>query len=219
MAGARIDDARMPQMRAPQLDGAANVQGKLAKHKTGALPATRYSTFLGAPGDTSYDRKMASLNRLKADVPGRDLEIALTPPTVITGITLVRLGNSEREAGRAIASLGKTHKESIHGWSVWSVYKHDCKDCAIQVFIRHGIVEAIRIFDPSLLRPELGVTLGDCLSAVKEKFGEPAFILSESTPATTQNYIYPISQIGFQLARNKQNDVPKIVSMIVFNVK
>lgn len=217
--GIHLDDARTPPP--PQ------VQGKLlAKRPSGpGLPASNYGRFVGTPGDNLYgeklyyDRKIPPLNRLKADVPGRDLDIALTPPTVITGITLVRLGNSEKEAARSIASLGKAHKELIHGWSVWSIQKRDCKDCSIQIFLRHGIVEAIRIFDPTLLRPELGVTLGDCLSAVKEKFGEPAFILSEASGPTTQNYIYPISQVGFQLARSKQNDAPKIVSMIVFNVK
>lgn len=211
--GAGIDDAKAQIAHSP-----SEVKGKLTSKET-RLPATRLGGFVRSPGDSLYGGRMDSLNKLKAEVPGRDLDIALTPPTVITGITLVRLGNSEKEAAKAIASLGKAHKELIHGWSVWSVHKRDCKDCSIQVFIRHGMVEAIRIFDPSLLRPELGVNLGDCLSAVKEKFGEPAFILSESTPPTTQNYIYPISQIGFQFARGKQNDAPKIVSMIVFNVK
>jgi hypothetical protein len=165
-----------------------------------------------------YERRGKLLSARKAPWT-RDLDIALTPPTVITGITLIRLGNSEKEAARSVASLGKTQKELIHGWSVWSIRKHNCSDCAIQVFLKHGIVEAIRIFDPTLLRPELGVTLGDRLSTVKEKFGEPAFILSEPAQLTTQNYIYPISQVGFQLARTRQDEVPKIVSMIVFNVK
>lgn len=149
----------------------------------------------------------------------RDFDLALLPPTVVTGISLVRLGNSEKDAAKAVASLGGMQKASIHGWSVWSVRKRNCTNCAIQIFFRHGTVEAIRIFDSSLLKPELGVALGDCLSTVKEKFGEPAFILSEPTSLTTQNYIYPISQIGFQLARENQEEAPKIISMIVFNVK
>lgn len=149
----------------------------------------------------------------------RDFDLALLPPTVVTGISLVRLGNSEKDAAKAVASLGDMQKASIHGWSVWSVRKRNCTNCAMQIFFRHGTVEAIRIFDSSLLKPELGVALGDCLSTVKEKFGEPAFILSEPTSLTTQNYIYPISQIGFQLARENQEEAPKIISMIVFNVK
>ena len=81
------------------------------------------------------------------------------------------------------------------------------------------MVDAIRIFDSSFLRPDLGVNLGDGIAAVKEKFGEPSFILSDPSAVPTQNYIYPISQIGFQLSRSKEDEPPKIVSMIVFNVK
>jgi len=172
------------------------------------LPASEAGRFATTRFDSS---------RLKSQ--GDDLFTALLPPTVITGVPLVRLGSSEKEVIKCIGALGQLHKQSVHDWSIWSLRKPHCSECAIQVFVRHGVVDAIRIFDRSLLRPDLCVTLGDRLSVVKEKFGEPAFILTDSSTITRQNYIYPISQIGFQLSRVKEDEQPKIVSMIVFNVR
>ena len=47
--------------------------------------------------------------------------IALLPPTVVTGISLVRLGDSQDDLVKAIAKLNnfQLKKESVHGWSVW----------------------------------------------------------------------------------------------------
>ena len=149
----------------------------------------------------------------------QDLEVGLLPPTVITGIPLVKLGDSQREVLKALAPLGRTNKESIASWTVLTFCQSKCHKCSMQVFIRHGMVEALRLFDASLLPCDFGVTIGDSLLVVKEKFGEPTFILSKPATITSQNYIYPISQIGFQLARRKENERPKLLSMMVFSVK
>jgi hypothetical protein len=85
--------------------------------------------------------------------------------------------------------------------------------------MRNGLLDAMRIFDQTLIGPDFGVTLGDSLARVKEKFGEPAFILQEPGPGAGQNYIYPISQVGFQLARPAPGDQPRVVSLLIFNVK
>ena len=77
----------------------------------------------------------------------------------------------------------------------------------------------LRIFDSSLIAPDFGVSLRDNLSCVKEKFGEPAFILQEPIPGAGQNYIYPISQVGFQFARPAPGQQPRVVSVLIFNVK
>ncbi len=92
---------------------------------------------------------------------------------------------------------------------------------ALQLFFRHGLLDAIRIFDPSLIAPDFGVMPGDTLESVKERFGEPAFMLSEPAGGTSsKNYIYPISQVAFQLARPdiESNQSPQVVSVLIFSV-
>lgn len=149
--------------------------------------------------------------------------VALLPPNVITGIPLVRLGSSAMEANRAISSMGSVTKQQIGAWTVWSLNRVRTHEVMMQIYMRHGMVEAMRIFDSSLIAPDFGVNLGDDLPAVKKKFGEPAFILCEPTAqgglSPGQNYVYPISQVGFQLARLNNNPAPQVVSLLIFNVK
>lgn len=168
----------------------------------------------------------------------KDFNIALIPPTVVSGIAAVGLGNSTKEARQSISALGQISKQKLNDWTVWSVYKtktkvnesagmeddtNECREplgsCRLQIFIQAGMVEAIRVFDASLMRGNLGVTLGDDLSLIKGKFGEPAFILAEPNLRVSQNYIYPINQIGFQLERQKNEAVPRIVSILIFNAR
>lgn len=148
----------------------------------------------------------------------RFVEVALLPPSVITGIPLMRLGVSENEATKILASRGIVNKQLIGEWTVWSLLKPHSKETMLQVYLRHGMVEAIRIFDGAFVSPQLGIRFGDTLSAVKQRFGEPRFILSE--PASYgQNYVYPISQVCFQLARIRTDSTPQVVSLLIFNVK
>lgn len=148
----------------------------------------------------------------------RDL-IALLPPNVVTGIPLIRLGISEMQASSALAQLGKMKRQQVNSWNVWTWVKPGEQDAALQLYVRHGLLDAMRIFDRSLIGTDFGVTLGDDLSKVKEKFGEPAFILSEPQPGAGQNYIYPISQVGFQIARPAPDQPPRVVSVLIFHVK
>jgi hypothetical protein len=88
------------------------------------------------------------------------------------------------------------------------------------IYIRHGIVEALRVFDPYYIRPEFGVSFGAGLSEVKKKFGEPAFMIEEpGAVGAGQNYVYPISQVCFQVARKQPNGEPQLVSILIFTVK
>jgi hypothetical protein len=149
----------------------------------------------------------------------REAEIALLPPNVFTGIPVVRLGSSEAQAARALAAVGSTNRQKINGWTVWSISKPASKDPALQVFMRHGQVDALRIFDGSLVGPDFGVRLGDSLAAVKERFGQPAFIIPEPTPGSGQNYVYPISQVAFLMARPAPNEAPVVTGLFLFTVK
>jgi hypothetical protein len=147
-------------------------------------------------------------------------DIALLPPNVVTGIPLVRLGASENQANGALQAIGSMKQLKVNKWTVWSWGRPQSKNgTSLQLYMRNGLLDAMRIFDPSLIGSDFGVNLGDSLSRVKEKFGEPAFILQEPGPGAGQNYVYPISQIGFQLARPAPGEQPRVVSVLIFNVK
>lgn len=172
---------------------------------------------------TEGDAFQSSFDSLQNAAPSnkradRDL-IALLPPNVVTGIPLVRLGSSEQQAASALAQLGTMKVDQVNNWKVWTWSKKGEKSPALQLFVRHGLLDAMRIFDRSLIGSDFGVTLGDDLSKVKEQFGEPAFMVPEPAPGAGQNYIYPISQVGFQIARPAPDQSPRVVSVLIFHVK
>lgn len=148
-------------------------------------------------------------------------EIALLPPNVITGIPLVRLGSSALDANRALTSIkgNKLKQQSIGGWTVYVLHKANSIDPAMQVYVRHGLVEALRIFDNAFIAPDFGVHLNDDVSTVKAKFGEPAFMQDEPECPAAKNYVYPISQVSFELTRPSNSPSPKVVSVLIFTVK
>lgn len=147
----------------------------------------------------------------------KSIEIALLPPSVVTGIPLVRLGTSEQETNKALTGKGSINKTKVNDWSVWSLQKPGNDEVSLQIYTKNGQVQAIRIFDSSLISPDFGVKLGDELGNVKQKFGEPSFILSEPQSRGGQNYVYPISQVSFQLAYTTKTTAPKVVSLLIFN--
>ncbi|HEY9713364.1 MAG TPA: hypothetical protein V6C72_07830, partial [Chroococcales cyanobacterium] len=64
--------------------------------------------------------------------------------------------------------------------------------------------------------------LGDDLPSVLSRFGQPSFILSEppeSARNSDRHYVYPLSQVSFQLARDPGRPHPHVVSMLIFTVK
>jgi hypothetical protein len=148
-------------------------------------------------------------------------EIALLPPNVITGIPLVRLGSSAIDANRALTSVkgNKLKQQSINGWTVYVLHKANSPEPAMQVYVRHGLVEALRIFDNAFIAPDFGVQLNDDVSLVKAKFGEPAFMQDEPECPAAKNYVYPISQVSFELTRPANSPSPKVVSVLIFTVK
>ena len=170
--------------------------------------------------DALTNQHYAKDGRARIAMGGAD--IALLPPNVVTGIPLVRLGISQNQAHTALAAMGSMKQDKVSKWTVWSWQRPQSKIAtALQLYIRNntGLLDAMRIFDRSLIAPDFGVSLGDNLARVKEKFGEPAFILQEPVPGAGQNYIYPISQVGFQMARPSPDEQPRVVSILIFNVK
>jgi hypothetical protein len=82
----------------------------------------------------------------------------------------------------------------------------------------------MRIFDAALMPGDLGVALGDKVTAVKSKFGEPAFLINEpnmprESATSGLNYVYPISQVSFEIARPSKRGSLQVVSMLLFNMK
>lgn len=148
----------------------------------------------------------------------RDL-LALLPPNVATGIPLVSLGTSQVQAMNALSAIGQVKEQKIGKWNVLTWKKKDSNYTALQLFFRHGLLDAMRIFDQSLVAPDFGAAPGANLEAVKARFGEPAFLLPEPVPGIGQNYVYPISQVGFQFARPEKDSAPQVVSVLIFSVK
>jgi hypothetical protein len=146
-------------------------------------------------------------------------EIALLPLTKFSGIPLVNLGDSDGDLSKRLASAGTVEITMVKPWTVWSVRKHGSQECGLQVFSQKGVVEAVRVQDKSIWTNQQGIILGDEVSVVKEKFGEPAFILSHPIPSGNKIYVYPISQVAFRLERSAETDPPRIKDIIIFNVK
>lgn len=166
--------------------------------------------------DANPEMKAELVQDLRAK---RKETIALLPPNVATGIPMIKLGITQAEAGQSLKPWGSMREEVLGNWTVWTFQRPNSEAPVLQVFMRHGFVEALRIFDPGLVGHDLGVGLGDEVRVLKEQFGEPSFILSEPQPGAGQNYVYPLSQVAFLLSRPDPKSEPEVVSLLIFNVK
>lgn len=183
-------------------------------------PALKRKTASAAKEESGADASYRGINLDEKKAKLAMADIALLPPNVVTGIPLVHLGSSEQQASGALQSIGSMKQQKVQKWTVWSWGRPQAKTgTSLQLYMRNGLLDAMRIFDSSLIGTDFGVNVGDSMGRVKEKFGEPAFIVDEPQPGAGRNYIYPISQIGFQLARPAPGDQPRVVSVLIFNVK
>jgi hypothetical protein len=152
----------------------------------------------------------------------RNQLMALLPPSVVSGIPLARLGATEQELNTSL-SKKNAQKQKIEDWTIWTLKGTNDHSAGVQLYLRHSVVEAIRVFHPFYLGDEVGIRIGDDLRTVKNKFGEPAIILPEPDYAgkhnASQNYVYPISHVAFQLARSKSDPSPQVVSVLIFDVQ
>jgi hypothetical protein len=164
---------------------------------------------------------MARPSSVRGSLLSRDAreEIALLPLAKFSGIPLVNLGDSDSDLSKRLGDVGVVEITVVKPWTVWSVKKRGSQDCSLQVFTQRGVVEAVRVKDKSVWTNQQGIGLGDDVSVVKEKFGEPAFILSHAVPSANKVYVYPISQVAFRLERAAEADAPRIKDIIIFNVK
>lgn len=195
----------------------------VSEGRVGAMQAYRARPQLSIVTEAaslSVSEADQELKSERADVRfGRKEKLALLPPNVATGIPMIKLGITQAEAGQSLKTSGSMREEVIGNWTVWSFQKPNSEEPLLQVYMRHGFVEALRIFDPQLVGRELGVGLGDEVRVLKEQFGEPSFILSEPQPGAGQNYVYPLSQVAFLLSRPNPKSEPEVVSLLIFDVK
>lgn len=145
------------------------------------------------------------------------VQIAYMPPSTVTGITGLRLGASEFQVSSFLNGKGPVAKKSVKGWKVWSLSDPESKKTTLQIYARNGVVEAVRIFDEDFVPEGLGINLSDDLKKVKEKFGE-AIMLNEPSASGSKEYVYPVSQVSFQIARSSAKGCPAktVKSMLLF---
>lgn len=147
--------------------------------------------------------------------------VAFLPPSTIRGISGLALGSRESDTITYFKERGKSKVTESHGWKIYTLLNSD-NTIALQAYVHNGFTEALRIFQPNFVPSSIGVAISDDLSDMKSKFGEPSFILEEPKTAddgakiVAKNYVYPLSQLGFQLARPASNTKPQIKSVLLF---
>lgn len=147
--------------------------------------------------------------------------VAFLPPSTIRGISGLALGSKESETIDYFRERGKSKVTDSHGWKIYTLLNSD-NTIALQAYVHNGFTEALRVFQPNFVPSSIGVTIADDLSEMKSKFGEPSFILEEpraseeTNKVMAKNYVYPLSQLGFQLARPASDAKPQIKSVLLF---
>lgn len=152
--------------------------------------------------------------------------VAYLPPSTLRGISGLPLGSSENDTLAYLKLRGKFKSAESHGWKVYTLNSTNGQgNVALQAYIRGGKLEALRVFNADYLPASLGVSIESDLSTMKSKFGEPSFVLDEPTATgkakksaapAAKNYVYPLSQVGFQLARPAAGSSPKVMSVLFF---
>lgn len=146
--------------------------------------------------------------------------VAYIPPQLVAGIPGLRLGVPESAVDAYLKGKGTVSRQQVNGWKVTSLTSAAGKT-TLQIYLRNGTVQAFRVFDPEFVPDGLGVNLHGKLSTMKKKFGQQQFILDEPSATESEgrgarNYVYPVNQISFQLARSTPTDQPTIQSLLLF---
>jgi len=166
----------------------------------------------------------ANLYKVKAKAAKKSDEftrIAFLPPNAVHGINGLPLGATLSDTINFLKTRGKVSKASISGFQVLTL-RNAQGITLLQAFVRDSHLDALRVFNPTFVPPQLDVNLGEELPSMKAKFGEPAFILEEPHGKTktqgqvAKNYVYPISQVSFQLSRPNASSAPQVLSMFLF---
>jgi len=169
-------------------------------------------------GSNSFSVSNLKARALKKSGP---TQIAFLPPNAVHGINGLALGATAAETNTFFKSRGKINKAVISGFQILTL-KNERGSVTLQAFIRDGRLEALRVFSGVYAPAQLGISLGEDLPTMKATFGEPAFILEEpksegkAAGVLAKNYVYPISQVSFQLSRPAVGATPQVLSMLLF---
>ncbi len=224
-----IADARKPGFYSA--GHASNVDQDDAK----SLDAQSGATYMKPDNPTAFrsikeygmpttPEPLAELKKAKSAAAfggGGGVAVAYLPPQLVAGIPGLRLGVPESSVESYIKGKGSVYRQQVNGWKVISVNSSSTGKTTLQIYMRNGTVQAFRIFDPEFVPDGLGVNLHGKLSTMKKKFGQQQFILdepssSESDGKGARNYVYPVNQISFQLARSTPKDQPTVQSLLLF---
>ncbi|MCW5821973.1 MAG: hypothetical protein KIT34_04175 [Cyanobacteria bacterium TGS_CYA1] len=171
-----------------------------------------------------YDEKKSSKDQKQI--------VAYNPPSMVFGIAGLQLGASNNDVGSYLKSQFGTDKSKFKSfkykeWLVWSLQEPTAKGerTTLQIFSRANQVEALRIFDDKYIPDAVNVRLADTMAVMKNRFGEPAFVLEEPQVKDSsktnerkmiKNYVYPVSQVSFQLVRGESGGSPVVTSVLLF---
>ncbi|MBX9723669.1 MAG: hypothetical protein K2X81_19850 [Candidatus Obscuribacterales bacterium] len=156
--------------------------------------------------------------------------VAYNPPSMVFGISGLQLGASNSDVSSYLKSQYGTQKSKFKNfkykeWVVWSLVEPSSQGerTTLQIFSRANQVEALRIFDDRYIPDAVNVRLADTMAVMKNRFGEPAFVLEEpqvkdnsTEKKMIKNYVYPVSQVSFQLVRAENGTSPVVTSVLLF---
>jgi len=156
--------------------------------------------------------------------------VAYNPPSMVFGIAGLQLGASNNDVSGYLKAQFGTDKSKFKSfkykeWLVWSLVEPTSKGerTTLQIFSRANQVEALRIFDDRYIPDAVNVRLADSMAVMKNRFGEPAFVLEEpqlkdntTEKKMIKNYVYPVSQVSFQLVRGESGTSPAVTSVLLF---
>lgn len=156
--------------------------------------------------------------------------VAYNPPSMVFGISGLQLGASNNDVNSYLKSQYGNQKSKFKSfkykeWVVWSLVEPSSQGerTTLQIFSRANQVEALRIFDDRYIPDAVNVRLADTMAVMKNRFGEPAFVLEEpqvkdnsTEKKMIKNYVYPVSQVSFQLVRAENGTSPVVTSVLLF---
>lgn len=204
-----------PAMSEPVALSASADKQKDASREFKQQPAAKPMTIAKAKKKTQNEITIESDE-------GSPIQVAFLPPSAVHGLSGLSLGASEKETALYLKDRGPLASTVYGGFKVWTLSDTSGKP-HLQVYLRNNRAEAFRVFDQKYVPASLGINITDNLSTMKSKFGEPSFILEEPNVKNAKNYVYPVSQISFQLARPPQTHgksmspgKPQILSLMLF---
>lgn len=209
--------AAMPQSALSQQSSSARVQTK-AQYRVAANSEKKAR----AKTKEAIAREEPTITSAR-NAPGAPPLIAYLPPSTLRGINGLNLWVGEAETLSYLKSRGTIKSTATLGWKVVTLTNSQGQ-VACQAYLRNSKLEALRVYSSDLLPTSLGVPIDSDLGQMKSKYGEPSFVLEEPktdkpSQVSAKNYVYPLSQVAFQIARDKNpgQGKPKVVSVLFFH--